>query len=112
MRKRLLDYIRYLTEECGKEHTREEWEALQSDLLVQIGFFQHERLVHLIVTVLFAVLTFGAVALLMVTGKIVCLVLAVALLVLLVPYIWHYYVLENGTQTLYSFYDTTVQKLK
>ena len=65
MRKRLLDYIRYLTEECGKEHTREEWEALQADLLV-----------------------------------------------LLVPYIWHYYVLENGTQTLYSFYDTTVEKLK
>lgn len=111
MKKRLLSYIRYLTEECGKEHTREEWEALQADLLVQIGFFQHERLVHLIVTVLFAVLTFGAVALLMVTGKIVCLVLAVALLVLLVPYIWHYYVLENGTQTLYSFYDTVREKL-
>ena len=29
----------------------------------------------------------------------------VFLLILLVPYIKHYYLLENGTQTLYRFYD-------
>ena len=32
-------------------------------------------------------------------------VLEVFLLILLVPYIKHYYLLENGTQTLYRFYD-------
>ena len=112
MKKRLLGYIQYITDECGKEHSPEEWKALREDLLIQIGFFQHERLIHLIVTVLFALLTFGAAALFLFTEDIACAVLGLALLVLLVPYIWHYYVLENGTQTLYSFYDTTVQKLK
>lgn len=112
MKRRLLNYIKFLTDECAKDHTEEEWKVLQEDLLIQIGFFQHERLIHLIVTVLFAILTFAAIALVLFTGNAACIVLTIALLVLLIPYIRHYYILENGTQTLYTFYDTTVEKLK
>ena len=36
-------------------------------------------------------------------------VLALLLLVLFVPYIFHYYRLENGVQKLYRFYDTCVE---
>ena len=32
--------------------------------------------------------------------------LMLLLLILLVPYIRHHYILENGTQTLYRYYDS------
>ena len=35
----------------------ERWNEILQEHLVQIGFFQHERLIHLIVTVTFAILT-------------------------------------------------------
>lgn len=76
-----------------------------------IGFFQHERLIHLIVTVLFAlctVMTFIAIA---VWQVMILIPLAVALLVLLVPYIKHYYFLENQTQLLYKDYDKIYAKV-
>ncbi|MCM1120543.1 MAG: hypothetical protein NC543_14420 [bacterium] len=77
-------------------------------MLVQIYFFQHERLVHLIVTVTFAILT-----ILSILGCVLCpqpslFMLAALLLVLLVPYIRHYYILENGVQKLYTLYDRLV----
>lgn len=73
--------------------------------LTQLRFFQHERLVHLIVTCLFAVLTFAVFFALLFTMNAGLFVLFVALLVLLIPYIRHYYILENGVQRMYGQYD-------
>lgn len=78
---------------------------LMKDLLIQIGFFAHERLVHLIVTVTFAMLTIVAVVGFLISEQTVLIALIVLLLVLLIPYIRHYYILENGVQRLYTFYD-------
>ena len=39
------------------------------------------------------------------------LVLFVALLVLLIPYIAHYYILENGVQKMYRQYDELIKKM-
>ena len=74
-------------------------------LLTQISFFQHERLIHLIVTVLFAIMTIMAFVVVMVECSIGALVLLLLFLVLLIPYVRHYYILENGTQQLYTYYD-------
>ena len=63
--------------------------------LTQIGFFSHERLIHLIVTALFAVLEVVALFMSLVTSNIAATVLTVAVLVLLVPYVRHYYILER-----------------
>lgn len=82
-----------------------EAERLMKDLLIQIGFFAHERLVHLIVTVTFAMLTIVAVVGFLISEQTELIALIVLLLVLLVPYIRHYYILENGVQKLYTFYD-------
>ncbi len=73
--------------------------------LTQIQFFQHERLIHLIVTCLFAILAFAAFFALFFTMNAGLFVLFAALLVLLVPYIRHYYILENGVQRMYQQYD-------
>lgn len=87
------------------EEFRLRLEEEKAELLIQIGFFQHERLIHLIVTVLFALMTIlvfilGVTNFALWTG-----VLLFLLLALLIPYIKHYYLLENGTQKLYQYYD-------
>ena len=77
----------------------------KAELLVQIGFFQHERLIHLIVTVLFALMTMSVFLLAVTNFAPWTGVLLLLLLVLLIPYIRHYWLLENGTQKLYQYYD-------
>ncbi len=88
-----------------EEKLRYRLEKEKAELLIQIGFFQHERLIHLIVTVLFALMTIlvfilGMTEFSLWTGGLLLLLLA-----LLIPYIRHYYLLENGTQKLYQYYD-------
>lgn len=70
--------------------------------------FQHERLVHLLVTFFFAGLFLASLAAFLVTAAMGlamnCLLglLALILFVLELAYIRHYYQLENGVQRLYE----------
>ncbi|MCH5251345.1 MAG: hypothetical protein J1F22_00075 [Lachnospiraceae bacterium] len=79
--------------------------AHKEKLLVQIQFMQHERLIHLIVTVLFALLTVITLFASLFLLQPLLLVLFLLFLVLLIPYIRHYYILENGVQKLYEYHD-------
>lgn len=88
-----------------KSMSVEERKDKASELLIQIGFFQHERLIHLIVTVLFALFAMFAVYGSVTTDNFMFYVLTVAVFVLLIPYVNHYYLLENGVQRLYKDYD-------
>ena len=117
MGERLKKYLKCVEEQVGRlaeegneqgaksEALRERIAKENSELLIQIGFFQHERLIHLIVTVLFALMTI-LVFLLAVTNFAPWTgILLLLLLTLLIPYIKHYWLLENGTQKLYQYYD-------
>ncbi len=73
--------------------------------LVQVGFFQHERLIHLIVTVTFALLEMLAIVLSVISNSLFTLLLPIVILILLIPYIRHYYILENEVQKMYGQYD-------
>ncbi|RHT16579.1 hypothetical protein DW835_16415 [Clostridium sp. AM34-9AC] len=73
--------------------------------LTQISFFQHERLIHLIVTVTFALLEMLAILLNVISDSLFSILLPVVILILLVPYIRHYYILENEVQKMYVQYD-------
>ncbi len=114
MEKRLKNYIfrteELLSQENAERMTAVERQALREELLVQIGFFQHERLVHLIVTVTFALLTMLAILGCVLSPELMLFVLVLLLLILLVPYIRHYYILENGVQKLYVCYDQLTAK--
>ena len=104
--KRTEELIEYLSRpgEKGaafKERVKKE----KAELLIQIGFFQHERLIHLIVTVLFALMTILVFLVAVTNFELWTGILLLLLLALLIPYIKHYYLLENGTQKLYRFYD-------
>ena len=104
MKERILSYRRGV-DALLSDGLPHDWAALRAEHLVQIAFFQHERLVHLIVTVTFAVLEVFAAALTVLAFSPAALLLCAAVLVLLVPYVAHYYLLENEVQRLYGEYD-------
>lgn len=107
MEKRLKNYLAYMEKLTGQEEdlTGRDVAGILSNLLVQIQFFQHERMVHLIVTATFAILAFLVFLGCILTSQPELFILVVLLLVLLLPYIRHYYILENGVQKLYVYYD-------
>lgn len=87
-----------------------DYEELCREHLLQISFFQHERLIHLMVLITFAILTFGTFFLLYLSFHFMLVLLFLAFLVLLVPYILHYYLLENSVQKMYEQYDALCKK--
>lgn len=115
MEKRILSYRKYIDELLLKENVN--WQEVLEEHLVQIGFFQHERLVHLIVTVLFALMEALSLFMTIVSfamgadnPALCCLVLLI--MVLLIPYIRHYYILENEVQKMYTQYDKMLLKIR
>ena len=107
MEKKLHSYIDYINKES--KHPNAELIKYHKTMVQQ---FQHERLIHLIVTMffsLFMILFFVLFLILTVTlpsGESTKLILGViggitlALLVTTLLYVRHYYILENGTQEL------------
>ena len=89
-----------------------DWDAIIEEHLVQISFFQHERLIHLLVTLAFALMEIAAVVAAVIVPQPITAALMILLLVLLVPYIVHYYFLENETQKLYAQYDRLLAKAR
>lgn len=96
------------TEQITQELIRDKLE----EHLVQVGFFQHERLIHLIVTVTFALLEMLAIVLSVISDSLFTLLLPVVILILLIPYIRHYYILENEVQKMYVQYDRMQRLLR
>ncbi len=110
MEQRILQYRKSIDEWLEKMERSEQvsQEILcdkMEEHLTQIGFFQHERLIHLIVTVTFALLEMLAILLSVISDSLFALLLPVVILILLVPYIRHYYILENEVQKMYVQYD-------
>lgn len=117
MEKRILAYRRYMDELLQKREAEgsmdeAEMEALKREHLVQLGFFQHERLVHLIVTVTFAVLELLSLLMTLLFQELFPIVLTLLVLILLLPYVRHYYILENEVQRMYKQYDRIGQMAK
>ena len=110
MEQRILQYRKSIDEwlEKTEQSAQVSQEILRDKMeehLNQIGFFQHERLIHLIVTVTFALLEMLAIFLNVISDSLFSLLLPVVILILLVPYIRHYYILENEVQKMYVQYD-------
>ena len=109
MKKRILAYLKYLSETKPESLSQGDLEAFRRDMLIQIEYFQHERLIHLIVTITFALATFITLGI-AVSGVTQAYILLLLLVILLAPYIKHYYLLENGVQKMYTYYDALVEE--
>ncbi len=82
------------------------------DTYTWILFFQHERLIHLIVTFFTGMGTILFLLGSLYFESIPLLLLFLITLALFIPYIFHYYKLENGTQELYNLYFELKKKWK
>ena len=85
--------------------------ASKEEILTKISFFSHERLIHLMVTLFFALITIGFTIFCLVIDSILLYMILFILYVMLLFYVIHYYRLENGVQQLYKLYDK-VKKLE
>ena len=110
MEERLKKYLTYAEKAAEERMDGTDMEQLRKEMLVQIGFFQHERLIHLIVTITFAILTLLSLVGCFLAENKWMLVLTMLFIMLLIPYIRHYYLLENGVQKLYSYYDKLTER--
>lgn len=102
MKKKLYNYIDEIEDKIKNKKTNKK---LKEDMLVKISFFQHERLIHLIVTFMTAI---GMVLFMLgflIIKELLLFVLFMLTLLLFFPYIIHYYNLENGVQKLYELYS-------
>lgn len=89
----------------------EELERLKKYHKIQIEIIQHERLAHLLVTLSFGLFFLIAVLFAAAFNKLEILLLGLLFLVLLIPYIIHYYKLENGVQKWYGLYNEIDKQL-
>ena len=105
MEKRLKNYLSYMKKFTSETHSTDECKKVYDNLMIQIAFFQHERLIHLLVTLAFAILTIGGIIACIFVQTIPLLLMTILFLCLLIPYIRHYYILENGVQELYTRFD-------
>ncbi len=105
MTKQIREYLEHLRLFLDGEHTRQEYELELERLRVRIGFFSHERLVHMFIMLAFAVFFLMTFFSALNAGGIGLYILAVLFLALLVPYIRHYYFLENSVQKMYLIYN-------
>ncbi len=110
MKKRLLAYLNMIDELLKQPNPDINWSHVIEQHLIQIQFFQHERLIHLIVTVLFALMTIMTLIGMVISFHPSLVIFLLALMILLIPYISHYYLLENGVQKMYDQYDNLLQK--
>ena len=106
MHRYLQSYINFIDGQLARTDISEaDFEKIKAEHLIQIQFMQHERFIHLIVTVLFAVMLFISLGVLALSDKIIFALLTVLILLPLIPYIWHYYFMENSVQKMYTQYN-------
>ena len=110
MKKRILTYMNYIDNILSDTEQNYDYENIIKEHLIQLNFFMHERLIHLLVTLTFALLAFGTFFILYQNFSPALLLLLFTIFILLVPYIMHYFLLENGVQKMYRQYDELVLK--
>ena len=109
MKESLKEYNEYLDKVIESKKIEKKDELLE-EILIQIKFFQHERLVHLIVTFMTAIATILFLFFAVLLENIGMALLFLVTFCLFVPYIFHYYYLENGVQALYKKYFKIKEK--
>lgn len=109
MADRIKQYMAYVNQILESDEERD-WEEEMQKHLIQIAFFAHERFIHLVVTVLFALMTTIVFLYTFNDFSVPLLLLLILLMGLLIPYIRHYFLLENSVQDMYEQYDKMQEK--
>lgn len=106
--KQVMDAVRKYIDEEMKNAPEEKTREVLAEFETKISYFQHERLIHLMVTLAFAIFLLFEIFTLFVMpiDFIVAGILLVCLFLgLTVGYVMHYYFLENSVQKMYHMRD-------
>ena len=107
MRKYLEKYIKEIDKKIQRKN------ITQKDIddhLIKISFFQHERLIHLLVTLFYGLFLFVSILIFIKIWLFVIIIYIV--LIILLFYVRHYFFLENNTQYMYKQYDEMKKLVK
>ncbi|MBP5580908.1 MAG: hypothetical protein J6X85_03810 [Ruminococcus sp.] len=80
-------------------------DELKRQHLVQLQFIQHERLVHLLVTIMCCILMFIGFLIFFVSGIRAIMIVNGLLLILCFAYLSYYFFIENAVQAMYRQYN-------
>ena len=108
MKKYIKDFIADLETKIKDNHKFTEQEI--ANLRIKITDFQHERLIHLLVTLFYAI--FALFFLLLCNYHVIFLIPFLAMIIFLIFYIIHYFFLENSVQYIYKLYDKALNLKK
>lgn len=108
----LTNYMKTVQKRLEECCSGEELEEIFAEHKDKIAFMQHERIVHFLVTMMFALVLAIFMGIVIFTENPAMLLLVTIILVLLGFYIKHYYFLENTVQKMYKVYDEILAKRK
>ena len=106
MRKSINDYIKEIDE---KIDNTKDLNKLKEEHLIKIGFYQHERLIHLLVTLFYGLFMFITIILSFYNP--LALIIVLIFMIFLIFYVRHYFYLENHVQYMYKQYDRIIEKM-
>lgn len=100
MREYISNYVKYVDKVIKEDKYKDSFIEEHKEM---IKYFQHERVIHLVITLFYAMLTllFWGLSLL----SLIFVVIAIILSGFLVCYIYHYFYLENHVQYMYKQYN-------
>ncbi len=107
MRKSIDEYIKEVDKRIDDN---KDLEQLKEDYLTKIGFYQHERLIHLLVTLFYGLFMF--ITIILSYYNPLALIIVLIFMVFLIFYVRHYFYLENHVQYMYKQYDRIIEKMK
>ena len=105
MRERLLGYIDYIDKEIDKEMSDDDRNKLFENYMTNLKFFQHERIIHLIVTITFAMISVFCLVMSYLISSLGVMIFDLGMVIMTFFYVRHYFLLERGVQKLYTYYD-------
>jgi len=107
MKKYMLDYIEYV--DLNMKNVDNDF--IQKHL-IKIDFFQHERIIHLIVTITAVILDVISFMVSIISSSLLLVIIGYLIMCFVIPYIYHYFLLENGVQKMYRQYDEMIKRTK
>ena len=108
MKESIDKYIKKI-DDILKKSQKIDYQKLKEEHLDKIKFYQHERLIHLLVTLFYVIFLLSTIALSYFNS--LFLIIFFILLVFLIFYIKHYFYLENHVQHLYKQYDDIIDRI-
>ena len=108
----LTNYMKMVQKRLEECCSGEELEEIFAEHKDKIAFMQHARIVHFLVTMMFALVLAIFMGIVIFTENPAMLLLVTIIIVLLGFYIKHYYFLENTVQKMYKVYDEILAKRK